>query len=113
MTVQTQARPAGIGLERRPVRGLKGFVFGMAALAAAGLGVGIGFAVTSDDLPVIVAPDSSHITSLKNAHAENYTNPGSPEELAALQRHHEDAAAISPGSPTEALRRMKDEAWTK
>ena len=113
MTVQTQARPAGMQLERRKVRGLKGFVVGMAALAAAGSGIGIGFAVTGNDVPAVIAPDSTQITSLKNAHAENDANPGSPEQRAALQRHHEDAQVTSPGSPTEAVKRFKEEAWTK
>ena len=113
MTVQTQARPAGIQLERRKVRGLKAFVVGAAALATAGMGIGIGFAVTGNDVPTVIAPDSARVTSLKNAHAENYANPGSPEQMAALQRHHEDAQLTSLGSPTEALRRFKDDAWTK
>jgi hypothetical protein len=113
MTVQTQVRPAGTRTEKRPVRGIKGFVFGMAALAAAGMGVGIGFAVTDNELPTVIAPDSAQIRTLKNVHAENYTNPGSPEQLAALQRHHEDANATSVGAPTEAIKRFKAEAWSK
>ena len=113
MTVQTQVRPAGIKLERRKVRGLKAFVVGMAALATAGTGIGIGFAVTGNDAPAVIVPDSAQITSLKNAHAENYANPGSPEQLAAVERHHADGAATSPGSPTEAVKRFKEEAWTK
>lgn len=113
MTVQTQARPAGIQLERRKVRGLKAFVVGAAALATAGMGIGIGFAVTGNDAPRVIAPDSAQITSLKNAHAENYANPGAPEQMAALQRHHEDAQVTSKGSLTEALKRFKEDAWTR
>jgi len=113
MTVQTQVRPAGIQLEQRRVRGLKAFVIGMAALAAAGMGIGVGFAVTGNDFPTVIAPDNAQIKSLKNAHAENYANPGSPEQRAAMQRHHEDAQLTSPGSYTEAVKRFKEDASTK
>lgn len=112
MTVQTQVRP-GIRVEKRPIRGLRAFVVGMAALAIAGMGIGIGLAVTGNDVPAVIAPDSAQVTSLKNAHAENYANPGSPQERAALQRHHEDGQTTSAGSPTEALKRFKEDAWTK
>ena len=113
MTVQTQTRPPGMRVERRPVRGLKGFIFGLATLAAAGMGIGIGVAVTGSEAPTVVAPDSAQISSLKNLHGENYANPGSPEQQAALQRHHEDAQATSSGSYSEAIQRFKDDASNK
>lgn len=113
MTVQTEVRPGGTQVQRRPIRGLRGFVVGMAAVVAAGTGIGIAVTITGNDRPAVVAPDSPETTSLKNMHAENYANPGSDEQLDALKRHHEDAQATSEGSFGEALKRFKDEAWSK
>jgi hypothetical protein len=114
MTVQTQVRPRGIQVQPRKIRGVKGFVFGLAALAAAGTGIGFGVSAIRSDAPSIVAPVSPENAALQRMQAESYLNPSSSAHLEAVKRYHQDAqSGIDGTSSTEAFKRMKDEAWSK
>jgi hypothetical protein len=90
-TIQTQANRGTFTPSSTRVRGVKGFVIGFAALAAAA--TGIGFAVSGTEAPSTVIAPVSH------------ANPTS-EQRDALKRMHEDAATSSnvvkfeyPGKP--------------
>jgi len=114
MTVQTQVRPRGIQVQPRRIRGVKGFVFGLAALAAAGTGIGFGVSAIRTDQPSIVAPVSPETAALQRIHAESYLNPSSNAQLEAVKRYHQDAqSGIEGSSSAEAFKRLKNEAWSK
>jgi hypothetical protein len=114
MTVQTEVRPRGIQVQSRKIRGVKGFVVGLAALAAAGTGIGFAVSAIRTEQPAIVAPVSPENAALQRMHAENYLNPSSSAQLEAVKRFHQDAQSAIDGSSSEgAFKRLKDEAWSK
>lgn len=111
MTVQTQVRPRGIQVQPRRIRGVKGFVFGLATLAAVGTGIGFTVSAIRSDQPSIVAPVSPETAALQRMHAESYLNPSSNEQLEAVKRYHQDGVATT--STSDAFKRFKEEAWSK
>lgn len=58
MTVQTEAKPVFGPAQRTTIRGFRGFAIGIAALVAAGVGIGWAMSSSNDTPARVIAPVS-------------------------------------------------------
>lgn len=88
-TIQTQANRGTFTPSRTRVRGVKGFVIGFAALAAAATGIGFAVSGTTDSPATVIAPVSD-------------SNPAS-EQREALKRLQEKGASGGSAAESEVV----------